>query len=109
MKVLLDDDDDGDDDDEIINDFQRDHDEITTFSLEKTSDQIKSFLVVEDLDELLFHDDYEYHQMDSNQNLNLEQQINFFMKIQSFISCQHSTISFSPTFITRRVHLSRGQ
>lgn len=65
MKVFLDDD---DDDDELIN-----HDEIMTFSLEKTSDQITPFVVDEDHDEMLlvlsFDFDDEDHQMDLNQNL----------------------------------------
>ena len=75
MKVFLDD----DDDDELKNHFRINHDEIMTFSLEKTSDQTTPFVVDVDHDEmlslllvLLFDFDDEYHQMDLNQNLKIQ-------------------------------------
>ena len=114
MKVFLDD----DDDDELKNHFRINHDEIMTFSLEKTSDQITPFVVDVDHDEmlslllvLLFDFDDEYHQMDSNQNLKI--QFNSFqfpfisLSHASKTKSKHSFLLFSPTLITRRVHLSK--
>lgn len=109
MKVFLDDD---DDDDELIN-----HDEIMTFSLEKTSDQITPFVVDEDHDEMLlvlsFDFDDEDHQMDLNQNLKNSIEFIPILFPPLSLSCDENKIQtfvhllFSPTFITRRVHLSK--
>ncbi len=69
----------------FLNDVHRNHvrmdrDETMTFSLEKTSDQIKPFVVDEDFSAMMMmmtdvnfqndDDGYEDHQMDSYQNLN---------------------------------------